>query len=171
MWLVTAEPDKMRLVTAEPDGMRLVSAEPDGVWLVTAERDGMWLMTAERDGMWLVTAEPHKELATDQNHQYQRQNRAWPWLRRLDAGLSPRTYRVQSLFNPCEICGEQSDTRTRFSPSTLGFPCPYHSSNFVHHQSYIPLSLVPWKVSDKDNSQKTILYKDKRTFSSPEPPD
>ena len=35
-------------------------------------------------------------------------------------------------------------TRTRFSPSSLGFPCPYHSSSSINHQRYFPLILVTW---------------------------
>jgi hypothetical protein len=34
--------------------------------------------------------------------------------------------RVRSRVDPCTICGGQSSIRTRFSPSTSGFPCQFH---------------------------------------------
>jgi len=47
-------------------------------------------------------------------------------LKRLVTGISPKA-RVRSLIRPCEICGGQSGTWTRFSPSTSRFPPHYHS--------------------------------------------
>jgi len=47
-------------------------------------------------------------------------------LKRLVTGISPKA-RVRSLISPCEICGEQSGTWTRFSPSTSLFHSHYQS--------------------------------------------
>jgi hypothetical protein len=37
--------------------------------------------------------------------------------------------RVLSQASPCGVCGEQSGTRTGFSPNTSFFPGRYHSTN------------------------------------------
>jgi hypothetical protein len=39
---------------------------------------------------------------------------------------------VHTRINPCGIYGEQSDTGTGFSPSSLILPCQYHSTVAVH---------------------------------------
>jgi hypothetical protein len=36
--------------------------------------------------------------------------------------------RVRVRVNPCDICGGQSGIGTGFSPSSLLFPCLYHST-------------------------------------------
>jgi hypothetical protein len=35
---------------------------------------------------------------------------------------------VRARINPCVICGSQSGIGTGFSPSSLVFPCYYHST-------------------------------------------
>jgi hypothetical protein len=39
---------------------------------------------------------------------------------------------VHAWVNPCGICGGQSSTGTRFSPSSLVFPCQYHFTMALH---------------------------------------
>jgi hypothetical protein len=51
-----------------------------------------------------------------------------PRLRRLLAEA-----RVRSRVSPCGICGRQSGTGTGFSPSTLVFPCQFHSTGALLH--------------------------------------
>jgi hypothetical protein len=36
--------------------------------------------------------------------------------------------RVRSRVSPCGVCGEQSGTRTGFSPKLSVFPCQFHST-------------------------------------------
>jgi len=51
--------------------------------------------------------------------------------------------RVRSQISLYEICGEQSGTRTGFSPDTSRFPCQYHSTNAPHSSAvfYLLLSI------------------------------
>jgi hypothetical protein len=39
---------------------------------------------------------------------------------------------VCTWVSPCGICGRHSSTRTGFSPSSLIFPCQYHSTMALH---------------------------------------
>jgi hypothetical protein len=46
--------------------------------------------------------------------------------------------RFHVQVSPCGICGGQSGPRTGLSPSSLVFPCQYHSTMSLHtYKSYI----------------------------------
>lgn len=62
--------------------------------------------------------------------------RAGPWLMKLGTGLSPRSPRFH--LTPVHTrCGERSDTKRGFIPSTSALPCQQHSTNAPTHISLI----------------------------------
>jgi hypothetical protein len=95
------------------------------------------------------------------------------WFGQLVSRLTTDAW-VQYQASSCEICGEQSDSGTGFSPCTSVFPCQYHSIiapySFIHlpHTLYnvslpvlqfSPVSIIPLLLHTHLDLKDTIIIK------------